>query len=73
MCMITNYVTIQLNGEPFNCLSLMSLKDMLQYLGIELDLVAIEYNCEIINHDGLSNIFLKTGDKVEILTVVGGG
>ena len=68
-----DYITIQLNGEPFNCLLSMSLKDMLDYLDINSESVTIEYNCEIVSDDYCSQTFLKDGDRIEILTIVGGG
>lgn len=71
--MTINYITIQLNGEPFNCLPSMSLKDVLDYLDINLNSVTIEYNCEIVNYHYYSQTFLKDGDKLEVLTIVGGG
>nr|YP_009541673.1 thiamine biosynthesis protein S [Synarthrophyton chejuense]AYR05682.1 thiamine biosynthesis protein S [Synarthrophyton chejuense] len=71
--MFTNYTLIQLNGKPFNCLPNLSLKDILLYLDFDLDLVIIEYNSEILNDSILENILPVTGDKVEVLTIVGGG
>ena len=35
--------------------------------------VAIELNREIINKKNINKIFLKTGDKVEIVHFIGGG
>lgn len=71
--MFTNYILIQLNGQPFNCLPRLSLKDILSYLDFELDSVIIEYNSEIIQNSSLDDIQLASGDKVEVLTIVGGG
>nr|YP_010728749.1 thiamine biosynthesis protein S [Phymatolithon calcareum]WEA76905.1 thiamine biosynthesis protein S [Phymatolithon calcareum] len=71
--MLTNYILIQLNGQPFNCMPSLSLKDILSYLDFELDSVIIEYNSEIIQNSSLDDIILVSGDKVEVLTIVGGG
>nr|AYR06390.1 thiamine biosynthesis protein S [Rhodogorgon sp.] len=71
--MCINYITIQLNGEPLNCFSTMSLKDILKYLDFQLDLVVIEYNSRIIQLNDLDHILLSSGDIVEVLTIVGGG
>nr|AYR06181.1 thiamine biosynthesis protein S [Renouxia sp.] len=71
--MLTNYIAIRLNGEPFNCLSTMSLKDMLIYLDFELDSSVIEYNSQIIQQNDLSHVLLNPGDKVEVVTIAGGG
>lgn len=71
--MLTNYVLIQLNGKPFNCLSGILLKDILLYLGYSLDSIVVEYNSEVINDLELNKKIINTGDKIEILTIVGGG
>lgn len=71
--MLTNYVTIRLNGEPFNCLSTMSLEDILIYLDFELNSSIVEYNSQIVRQNDISRILLSSGDKVEVLTIVGGG
>lgn len=71
--MLTDYILIQLNGQPFNCRPRLSLKDIVSYLDFELDFVIIEYNSEIIQNSSLDDIRLASGDKVEVLTIVGGG
>lgn len=71
--MITDYILIQLNGKPFNCPSSIKLKDVLLYLGYALDSIVVEYNAEILHDLELSTKIIKTGDKIEILTIVGGG
>nr|YP_009297846.1 thiamine biosynthesis protein S [Kumanoa americana]AOM67580.1 thiamine biosynthesis protein S [Kumanoa americana] len=67
------YITIEINGEPFNCSSSMSLQDIINYLGLNSTGVLLEYNKQIISDQHLSNIFLKSNDQLEILTIVGGG
>ena len=71
--MLTNYVLIQLNGKPFNCLQGFSLKDILLYLDFDLDTVIVEHNSIIIPASFLHSINLVEGDKIEVLTIVGGG
>ena len=71
--MFTNYILIYLNGQPFNCSSDMSLKDLLTYLNFDLSSVIIEYNHKIISFDSFSEVLISSGDKIEILTMVGGG
>lgn len=71
--MLTNYVLIQLNGQPFNCLPSLSLREILIYLDFDLDSVIVEYNSEIIQNSSLDDTILVSGDKIEILTIVGGG
>lgn len=71
--MLTHYILIQLNGKPFNCASNLLLIDLLMYLNINLYSTIIEYNNEIIQFASFNKIVLKQGDKVECLTIVGGG
>nr|YP_009541776.1 thiamine biosynthesis protein S [Neogoniolithon spectabile]AYR05985.1 thiamine biosynthesis protein S [Neogoniolithon spectabile] len=71
--MITDYVLIQLNGKPFNCLRGISLEDLLRYLNFEIGFVVIEYNHMIIRDGDWKSIYINSGDKIEVVTVVGGG
>ena len=71
--MLTDYILIQLNGKPFNCFPNWSLKDLLVYLDFNLSSVVVEYNYEIVQATSFAKIFINSGDKVEILTMVGGG
>nr|YP_009739047.1 thiamine biosynthesis protein S [Palmaria decipiens]QIC19486.1 thiamine biosynthesis protein S [Palmaria decipiens]BBI37187.1 thiamine biosynthesis protein S [Palmaria palmata] len=65
--------TIQINGEPFHCTSSMSIKDILTYLDIDTTFSLIEYNSDLLHDDQIENILLNQNDKLEILTIVGGG
>nr|QOS04526.1 thiamine biosynthesis protein S [Sarcopeltis skottsbergii] len=67
------YNTIFVNGEAFNCSCTMSLYDLLIYLGFQISSVVVEYNREIINSSKFSSILLVDRDRLEIITIVGGG
>nr|YP_009396083.1 thiamin biosynthesis protein S [Dasya naccarioides]ARW65269.1 thiamin biosynthesis protein S [Dasya naccarioides] len=67
------YITVFINGEPFNCNYLMSIKDLLLYLNFNLDIIIVEYNEEIISPYLYSNYVLNMNDNIEIITIVGGG
>jgi len=71
--MNNNYITIRINGEPFNCSCTMSLSDVINYLGLNSQMILIEYNKEVIHEAQLVNIYLKSNDYLEIVTIVGGG
>lgn len=71
--MRNQYFTIQINGEPFHCVNTMSLDNILSYLEIDLSFSLVEYNNEIIPDYKLQQIFVENNDKVEIITIVGGG
>lgn len=71
--MKSDYITIQINGEPFNCLEHLSLQELIRYLSIDLKLVLLEYNNMILSEIQMSSIYLNENDKLEIITIVGGG
>ena len=71
--MLTKYTLIKLNGRPFNCSENLLLSELLMYLNIHIDSTIVEYNGEIVQEVSLSEISLREGDNIELLTVVGGG
>lgn len=71
--MKSDYSAIFVNGEVFNCINNMSLMDLLIYLEFDINLIAVEYNAEIISYNNMSNTILKPNDTIEIITIVGGG
>ncbi len=71
--MLTNYISVCLNGHPFNCSPGLSLKDFLDYLAFDLNSVIVEHNSEIVQAVGLASVPIMPGDKIEVLTIVGGG
>lgn len=67
------YNTVFINGQAFNCSNEMSLKDLLLYLDFNLNLIAVEYNKQVLTNDSFHQIFLSPRDQIEIITIVGGG
>lgn len=67
------YNTIFVNGETFNCLYSMSLYDLLVYLDFDVSRVVVEYNCQVIPNYHFPNIMMNNNDKLEVITIVGGG
>lgn len=70
---MNNYITIFVNGQPFNCKCSMSLKDLLLYLNFDLNLIIVEYNKDVINQFDYDKLLLSMNDYIEVITVVGGG
>ncbi|MDJ0733214.1 MAG: sulfur carrier protein ThiS [Nostocaceae cyanobacterium] len=66
-------ITLEVNGETHDCLSQTPLPDLLQQLGYNSRLVAVEYNGEILHRQFWSDTALKQGDRLEVVTIVGGG
>lgn len=61
-----------INGEIFTQQSL-SLMEYLGLKGLDPALIALELNGKIIPKNEFEKIIFKQGDKVEILSFVGGG
>nr|YP_009546410.1 thiamine biosynthesis protein S [Gelidium gabrielsonii]AYO27758.1 thiamine biosynthesis protein S [Gelidium gabrielsonii] len=67
------YNTIILNGRPLNCSAETSLHNLLVHYQFDINSIIVEYNQKIVSIDNLSSIFLKSDDKIEVITIVGGG
>ena len=61
------------NGENRNISSPASLPQMLEILGYNPRLVAVEYNGEILHRQFWESTTIKSGDRLEVVTIVGGG
>lgn len=66
-------ITLHINGESRQCPDQISLPDLLTQLGMNPRLVAVEYNGEIIHRQFWEHTQMKDGDRLEIVTIVGGG
>ncbi|WP_414526512.1 sulfur carrier protein ThiS [Nodularia chucula] len=70
---MSDKITLQVNGENRSCLSQTALPDLLQQLGFNPRLIAVEYNGDILHRQFWSETKVKSGDRLEIVTIVGGG
>ncbi len=66
-------IALQVNGEPRTCPPDTKLPQLLEQLGLNPRLVAVEYNGEILHRQFWSQTEIKEGDAIEIVTIVGGG
>ena len=66
-------ITLQANGETRRCPNSTSLPQFLQQMGLNPRLVAVEYNGEILHRQFWEETQLQEGDRLEIVTIVGGG
>lgn len=64
---------IQVNGETHAAVAEASVADLLRELDIQGDRVAIELNLEILDRKEFETRKLREGDRVEILSFIGGG
>ena len=68
-----NKIKITVNGKQMTINLKFSIKNLIEKLKMPINKVAIELNREIINKKNTNKIFLKKGDKVEIVHFIGGG
>jgi sulfur carrier protein len=66
-------IEISLNGEPRTVAEATSVRDLLMQLGLTQPGVAVEVNCELVPFRQHAETVLASGDRVEIVTLVGGG
>jgi sulfur carrier protein len=62
-----------LNGQEYSTEYDLTILEVIQYFNYNTSLLVLEYNNLICNKKNWSNIFIKTNDKIEIVTIVGGG
>ncbi|MGF1541876.1 MAG: sulfur carrier protein ThiS [Pleurocapsa sp.] len=68
-----NLITLQVNGESHSCRKGILLPDLLTQMGFNPRLVAVEYNGEILHRQYWSATPMGSGDRLEVVTIVGGG
>jgi thiamine biosynthesis protein ThiS len=66
-------ISIQVNGEARNWRRGATVADLLRDLEITTERVAVEVNLEILDRAMFAQRTLKDGDRVEILSFIGGG
>lgn len=66
-------IQLQVNGEVAQCAGQTLLPEYLQQIGMNPRLVAVEYNGEILHRQFWEETYLQEGDRLEIVTIVGGG
>lgn len=64
---------LQINGESRQFDSVPTLAELIEQLGMKPDRVAVELNHDIASRDQWASIYLKDGDRLEIVHFVGGG
>jgi len=62
-----------LNGEEYYTQHNLTLLELINYFNYNTSLLVLEYNNLICNKKDWNNIFVSSNDKIEIVTIVGGG
>ncbi len=64
---------IQLNGEPRTIETSWTIADLLNDLKIENRYCAVERNSRVVPREAHADCRLQPGDRIEVVTLVGGG
>jgi len=62
-----------LNGQHYLVESELTILDLITYFNYNTSLFVLEYNRVICNQKNWNQIQIKNNDKIEIVTIVGGG
>ena len=62
-----------LNGQQYCTQFDLTLFDLVIYFNYNTSLLVLEYNNLICNKKNWTKIFIKNNDKIEIVSIVGGG
>ena len=65
--------TFFVNGQEYYTDSVISLLDLIDYFNYNSSLLVLEYNNIISNKKNWGKILIGDNDKIEIVTIVGGG
>ena len=66
-------IPVTINGEARDLPGEFTLDELLQFLELAEDRVAIEHNREIVKRDRWTLVRVGAGDRLEIIHFVGGG
>ena len=66
-------IEITVNGEPKTIEPAQSVARLIETLGLERHLVAVEVNRDLVRRTSFETHMLAAGDRVEIVEFVGGG
>ena len=66
-------MNIEVNGETQACAAATPLPELLKQLQLNPRLIAVEYNGEILHRQYWDDTTMQPGDRLEIVTIVGGG
>jgi sulfur carrier protein len=70
---MTKYKNFFLNGEKYYIKDKVSLLQLITYFNYNTSLLVLEYNNSICNKKNWNKTHINDNDKIEIVTIVGGG
>ena len=66
-------IQVWVNGDRQSVPGELNMPKFLEHMGTNPRLVAVEYNGEILHRQLWGNTIIQEGDRLEIVTIVGGG
>jgi sulfur carrier protein len=66
-------ITLKVNGDSLQVATGSTLADLLKSLKLTASLVAVEHNLRVVPRAEHETLRLNHGDRIEIVTFVGGG
>ena len=64
---------IMLNGRDRDLAGAMTIQNLLEQVGIQPEMTAVEVNLEVVKRTDYDKTMVKENDKVEIVTMMSGG
>lgn len=65
--------TFFFNGQEYQTKQSININDLLNYFDYQSSLFVLEYNNFICNKEEWKRINIKSNDKIELISIVGGG
>ena len=65
--------TFFFNGQEYQTKQSINLNDLLNYFDYQSSLFVLEYNSFICNKEEWKRIYIQSNDKIELISIVGGG
>ena len=65
--------TFFFNGQKYQTKQLITLNELLNYFDYQSSLFVLEYNNFICNKEEWKRIYIQSNDKIELISIVGGG
>ena len=62
-----------LNGQNYSTKHKLTILELINYFGYNTSVLVVEYNHLICNKENWSKMQIQNKDKIEIVTIVGGG
>lgn len=70
---MSNSISFFLNGQKYCTSSNRTIFEIVNYFNYNTSLLVLEYNNLICDKKNWNKFYIKNNDKIEIVTIVGGG